>query len=60
MVSVELNADEKASLREISKTMMQKRIPEEHRSKLIELELIEQKLGGLALTAKGRMLLLRK
>jgi hypothetical protein len=48
-----------ASLREVSLELMAKTIPVEHREKLIEMGLIEQKIGGLMLTNEGKMRLMR-
>ena len=50
-----LTPAEFASLKEVSIGLMAKRIPIEHREKLIEMGLIEQKLGGLMLTNEGKM-----
>jgi hypothetical protein len=50
-----LSPAEFASLKEVSFELMAKRIPIEHSDKLIEMGLIEQKLGGLMLTNEGKM-----
>ena len=48
------DADAKA-LREVARGgLMQKVIPDDRRDRLIKLKYIEQKLGGLAATAKGK------
>lgn len=54
-----LTADEFASLEEVAKRLMQRIIPDDHRTKLIQLGFIDQKLGGLAVTDAGTMRLAR-
>jgi hypothetical protein len=54
-----LTSAEFASLKEVSVGLMARKIPVEHREKLIRLGLIEQKLGGPMLTAQGKMRLTR-
>jgi hypothetical protein len=48
-----LTAEEFASLREISKGMLQGIIPCEHRERLLILGLAVEKFGGLVLTNDG-------
>jgi hypothetical protein len=50
----DLTNDEIASLRELNKGLMARRIPDDHACKLIERGLAEQKLGGLAITGLGK------
>lgn len=50
-----LSADEFTSLREVSKGLMQRLIPVEHRDRLIALDYISQRLGGLVVTDIGRL-----
>lgn len=52
-----LNSEELEALREVSKGMMQSVILVDIRNRLIELKYIEQKLGGLVTTAKGKLCL---
>lgn len=54
----DLTAAEVEALREVTKGLMQGVIPDHVRAKLIEKKYIDQKLGGLAITAKGRRYLL--
>lgn len=49
-----LDRDEIAALKEVEKGLMARRIDDELRQSLIAKGLLVQKLGGLALTAKGR------
>ena len=52
----DLTPDEEEALREVARGgLMQKVIPAKARDRLIELGYIEQKLGGLAATAKGKL-----
>jgi len=48
-----LTAEEFASLREVSKGMLQGIIPREHRERLLKLGLVGEKFGGLVLTNDG-------
>ena len=52
-----ITSDEMESLREVSKGLMQRVIPDEHRAKLIRFRFVEQKIGGLVITPLGEMLL---
>jgi hypothetical protein len=53
----DLTPGEFASLREVAiGGLMQKRIPQEHRDRLIRLRLIEQVSGGLKATPSGALL----
>lgn len=53
-MSYSLTRAELESLKEVARGgLMQKRIPDADAEKLMQLGLIEQKLGGLAATAKG-------
>jgi len=54
-----LTADEFSSLKEVSIEVMQKQIPFEHRTRLIEMGLIEQKIGALIVTLEGQMRILK-
>jgi len=52
----DLTPDEEEALREVARGgLMQKVIPAKARERLIELGYIEQKLGGLAATARGKL-----
>ena len=59
MKSDDLTPEELDALREVSHRAMQKVIPNEVQDRLLEQKLIEQKLGGLALTAKGKIYIAR-
>jgi hypothetical protein len=48
-----LTAEEFASLREVSKGMLQGFIPRGHRERLLKLGLVVEKFGGLVLTNDG-------
>ena len=50
-----LSSEEFASLKEVSKGMMQRVIPGSHREKLIRLGFIEQVFRSLELTIPGQM-----
>lgn len=52
---VPLSPAEFDSLREVSKRVLQRIIPIEHEKRLIQLGVIEQKLGGLVLTPAGEL-----
>ena len=54
-----LTAEEFSSLKEVAIGLMQKRIPVEHGTRLIEMGLIEQKLGGLMITLEGQIRILK-
>jgi hypothetical protein len=49
-----LTADEFASLREVSKGMLQRELPEAHQQKLLSLRLIKLTPDGLRLTTAGQ------
>lgn len=52
----DLTPAEAEALREVARGgLMQKVIPDHLRDRLIELKYIEQKLGGLVATAKGKL-----
>lgn len=52
----ELTADEMQSLKEVKNGgLLMRKLPDDVTSRLIELGLIEQKLGGLVITAKGQI-----
>lgn len=54
MNSTDLNPDEAQALREVARgRLMQRKIGEAERDRLIELGYIERKLGGLQATAEG-------
>jgi hypothetical protein len=48
-----ITAEEFASLREVSKGMLQGIIPYEHRERLLKLGFVDEKFGGLVLTNDG-------
>ena len=48
-----LTAEEFASLREVSKGMLQGIIPREHRERLLKLGFVVERFGGLVLTNDG-------
>jgi hypothetical protein len=50
-----LTPDEFASLREVSKGILQREFPEEHQQKLLGLRLIRHTPDGLRLTKAGQM-----
>jgi hypothetical protein len=50
-----LTPDEFASLREVSKGMLQRELPEAHQQKLLGLRLIRHTPDGLRLTKAGQM-----
>ena len=52
----ELTSEEEAALCEVARgSSMQKIIPAEIKNRLIKLGYIEQKLGGLVATSKGKL-----
>ena len=53
-LSEPLTAEELASLREVNKGMLQGIIPSEHRTRLIELGYVAEKIGSLVLTSDGQ------
>ena len=57
MLQTSLTEAETRSLKELTKNLLQERIPTDHAEKFISLGLAEQKLGGLKLTAKGILFL---
>jgi hypothetical protein len=54
MVQENLNSAEVNALREVKKGIMQRVIPDHVCSRLIQKKYIEQEVGGLSLTSKGR------
>lgn len=50
-----LTGPEFDSLREVSKGFMRRAIPDMHKNRLLELELIREALGGLMLTDAGEL-----
>ena len=56
MQMTELTADEMQSLKEVKNGgLLMRKLPDDVTSRLIQLGLIEQKLGGLVITAKGQI-----
>ncbi|WP_303674790.1 hypothetical protein [Vampirovibrio chlorellavorus] len=60
MLQEQLTMDEKNSLKELTKHLLQERIPDVHTKKFLSLGLAEQKLGGLKITHKGLLALKRR
>ena len=57
----ELSSEEWKSLEAVaSESRLKPRIPDPHREELIAMGLIEQRLGGLVVTAKGKLALLKQ
>ena len=53
--ATQLDPAELASLKELNKGLLAPTIPDNHAAKLISVGLAEQKLGGIAPTALGRL-----
>jgi hypothetical protein len=53
-LDAQLTSDEFTSLREVSKGMIQRELPEQHQQKLLSLRLIKHTTDGLRLTKAGQ------